>query len=409
MTPRTQLACLAALALAGGLAGTPACTRPVTLPSPSAAAVATAATSPSPGAEGDLPAPFPSAGASEAPEPSFVSTPGPSAGPARVGLPPGTAGAGSLVAAPNVGQALPASAGPSPSPTPTPLVASAQPERTTVISVAKQRAALTKLVAALEASGLAPSLLDTGPYTVFAPTNAAFDALPAGTYAALLKPENKGRLLKVLMYHVVPGAYYADVLRDGQLGTQEGQKVTVDVGAFGIMFGDARVTQGDDRATNGVIHQIDRVLIPPDLGPEAANVVELVNRLDTHKTLAKALDLAGLVDALKGTGPFTLFAPTDAAFEKLPPGVAARLLLLEHKDKLAELLKYHAVPQLVPSEKLRDGGLPTLNGAGLPVIVTGQTAPRVAGGTVALADTFAGNGVVHVVDTVLVPPGYQFP
>ena len=406
MPHRPPIVPLLVLALVGGLAGTPACTRPVTLPSPTSVPVDPAASG-SPAAPDDsgLPAPFPSPSAGDAVDPSQVSTAAPSLGPARLPLPPGKAG--TLVAAPSPPPGAPGAA--SPTPTPTPVIPSPVVERTTVVSVAKGRAELTKLVAALEASGLAASLLDQGPFTVFGPTNAAFDAMPAGTYAALLRPENKGRLLKVLTYHVVPGAYYADVLRDGPLGTQEGQKVLIDVGAFGIMFGDARVVKGDDKATNGVIHQIDRVLIPPDLGPEAADVVALIGKLENQKTLTQALDLALLVDAHKGTGPFTVFAPTDGAFEKLPEGVLARLLRPENKAQLAELLKYHVVPQLVPSERLRDGGLQTLNGAGLPVVVTGQSAPRVAGGTVALADTVAGNGVVHVVDTVLVPPGFQFP
>lgn len=412
MAHRAPLATFVLLALVGGLAGTPACTRPVTLPSPSAAAVDVAAKSPSPDAEPDAsPGPFGSTRPADTPDPSLVATAAPSAGPPRVQLPAGTGAGGVFVVASPPAPAPGTSTAPGATPTPVPTVAvpSVEPERTTVVGVAKQRAELSKLVAALEASGLAPSLLDKGPYTLFGPTNAAFDALPAGTYASLLKPENKGRLLKVLTYHVVPGSYYADLLRDGGLGTQEGQKVQVDVGAFGIMYGDARVVKGDDKATNGVVHQIDRVQIPPDLGPEAATVVELLTKLGTHELLVQGIDLAGLTDALKATGPFTLFAPTDGAFDKLPAGVAERLFRPENKEKLVELLKYHVVPELVPGSKLRDGGLPTLQGSGLPVIVTGQAAPRVAGGTVALLDTFAGNGVVHVVDTVLVPPGYQFP
>ncbi|MEO5911828.1 MAG: fasciclin domain-containing protein [Pelobium sp.] len=122
----------------------------------------------------------------------------------------------------------------------------------------------TTLVAAVKAAGLVETLSGTGPFTVFAPTNEAFDALPAGTVDNLLKPEMKGDLTKVLTYHVVSGALKAADLTDGmELTTVEGQKLKVTIKDGVVMVGDAKVTIADVVSSNGVTHVIDKVLLPP--------------------------------------------------------------------------------------------------------------------------------------------------
>lgn len=121
----------------------------------------------------------------------------------------------------------------------------------------------TTLVAAVKAAGLVETLSGEGPFTVFAPTNAAFDALPAGTVDNLLKPEMKGDLTKVLTYHVVPGSYKAADLKDGmELTTVEGEKLKVSVKDGKVMVGSANVTIADVISSNGVTHVIDAVLLP---------------------------------------------------------------------------------------------------------------------------------------------------
>ncbi len=121
----------------------------------------------------------------------------------------------------------------------------------------------TTLVAAVTAADLAETLSGTGPFTVFAPTNAAFDALPAGTVDGLLKPENKGDLTKILTYHVVAGSYKAADLTDGmELTTVEGEKLKVSVKDGMVMVGGANVTTADVLSSNGVTHVIDAVLMP---------------------------------------------------------------------------------------------------------------------------------------------------
>ncbi len=121
----------------------------------------------------------------------------------------------------------------------------------------------TTLVAAVKAADLVETLSGAGPFTVFAPTNAAFDALPAGTVEGLLKPENKGKLAKILTYHVVAGALKAADLTDGmELTTVEGEKLKVSVKDGIVMVGNAKVTTADVVSSNGVTHVIDAVLMP---------------------------------------------------------------------------------------------------------------------------------------------------
>jgi uncharacterized surface protein with fasciclin (FAS1) repeats len=121
------------------------------------------------------------------------------------------------------------------------------------------------LVEAVKAAGLTEELSGKGPYTVFAPTDAAFAALPKGTVEMLLKPENKEVLKKVLTYHVVAGAVDSGTLKSGQVKTVEGSSVKVRVSGSDVTVNDAKVTSPDIKATNGVIHVIDKVIIPPDM------------------------------------------------------------------------------------------------------------------------------------------------
>ncbi|MCA3452891.1 MAG: fasciclin domain-containing protein [Rhodobacter sp.] len=132
-----------------------------------------------------------------------------------------------------------------------------------IVEIAASNDQFSTLVAAVSAAGLVDTLEGDGPFTLFAPTNDAFAALPAGTVENLLKPENKDQLVKVLTYHVVPGAVTSDQLAGKRIdvATVQGQTVAVN-GTNGVRVNNARVTQADIIASNGVIHRIDRVLLP---------------------------------------------------------------------------------------------------------------------------------------------------
>jgi len=143
-------------------------------------------------------------------------------------------------------------------PAPTP------PGGKTIVELAVATPDLSTLVTALTAAGLVGTLNGVGPFTVFAPTNEAFAALPAGTVANLLKPENKAQLVDILTYHVVSGSVLAKDLSDGEMiATVEGKSVEARVSGNDIFINSARVMTADIAATNGVVHVIDRVLLPP--------------------------------------------------------------------------------------------------------------------------------------------------
>ena len=134
----------------------------------------------------------------------------------------------------------------------------------TIVDVAAANPDFTTLVAAVKAAGLAETLSGPGPFTVFAPTNEAFAALPAGLVDKLLKPENKAVLAKILTYHVLASKVMAADVQHGKVATVEGGTITIDT-MSGVKVNDAKVTATDIAASNGVIHVIDKVLVPADV------------------------------------------------------------------------------------------------------------------------------------------------
>ena len=134
-----------------------------------------------------------------------------------------------------------------------------------IVELASETPQLSTLVTAVTAAGLAETLSGEGPFTVFAPTNEAFAALPEGVLEDLLKPENKEKLVAVLTYHVVSGNVMSSDLSDGlKANTVEGQSVTFDL-SEGVKVNDATVAMADVKASNGVVHVIDRVILPPSM------------------------------------------------------------------------------------------------------------------------------------------------
>ena len=267
-----------------------------------------------------------------------------------------------------------------------------------IVDTAVGAGKFTTLVTALKAAGWAEPLMGEGPFTVFAPTDEAFAKLPKGTVETLLKPENKGKLAAILKYHVVKGAWTAaDVSKLEQAVTLNGQRVDIMAKGGKVMIDGATVAMADVKASNGVIHAIDTVLMPSD-----KDVIETAVGAGKFTTLATALKAAGLVDALKGEGPFTVFAPTDAAFAKLPKGALEDLLKPENKDKLASILKYHVVSGRVYSgDAVKAGTAGTLQGSS--VTITSSGAVMIDGARVTDADMDASNGVIHVIDSVIMP------
>ncbi len=140
--------------------------------------------------------------------------------------------------------------------------ATAKPADETVVAIAAGNADFSTLVAAVKAAGLADTLNGTGPFTIFAPTNAAFEKLPKGTVEDLLKPENKAKLTAVLTYHVVAGKVLAADVKTGMVKTVQGGELDVKVAGGGVTVNGAKVVKTDIIGTNGVIHVIDSVVLP---------------------------------------------------------------------------------------------------------------------------------------------------
>ena len=132
-----------------------------------------------------------------------------------------------------------------------------------IVEVAQGAGSFTTLVSAIKAAGLADTLSGDGPFTVFAPTDDAFKALPEGTLDNLLKPENKPKLQSILKYHVISGKVMAEDVESGKVDTLEGSKAEIEVTDEGVTYGGANVTKTDVKASNGVIHVIDKVVMPP--------------------------------------------------------------------------------------------------------------------------------------------------
>ena len=229
----------------------------------------------------------------------------------------------------------------------------------------------------------------------------AFSAIQ-GDVDNLLKPENKDQLTKVLTCHVVKGTMMAKDLKDGQeLTTLDGSKLKVAMMSDGkIMVGDAHITTADVAASNGVVHLIDKVILPTKPMAKAKDIVAVA--AEGAKTLAAAVIAAGLVETLQGTGPYTVFAPSDAAFAAIQADVD-KLLKPENKAKLSKILTYHVVSGKTMAADLKDGQMiTTVEGSKLKVTIKDGKV-MINNATVISADVPASNGVIHIIDKVVMP------
>ncbi len=255
------------------------------------------------------------------------------------------------------------------------------------------------LLAAAKAAGLVDTL-KSGPITVLAPTDAAFAKLPKGTVENLLKKENRGLLKAILTYHVIPGKVKAkDVVKLTSARTANGQQVDIKVAKGKVMIDKAKVIKTDIKASNGVIHVLDSVIMP-----STDDIIATAGKAGAFNTLAAAVRAAGLVETLKGKGPFTVFAPTDEAFAKLPDGTLNSLLKPENRSQLQAVLTYHVVPGRVFSDQaLKVGAAKTIQGGAI-TIEKKSSGVFINGARLVKADVDASNGVIHVIDSVLLPP-----
>ena len=274
----------------------------------------------------------------------------------------------------------------------------------TVVDIVVNSEDHTLLEAAVGAANLVDALSAEGPFTVFAPTDAAIAALVEAleiTAEDLLALPDLG---EILQYHVVAGAAMSGDLSDGQeIETLLGENVTVTIDMdMNVFINNAQVTVADIEAGNGVVHVIDAVLLPP--APVTNTVVDVIVNSEDHTLLEAAVIEAGLVEALSAEGPFTVFAPTDAAITALIEALEITAEDLLALPNLGDILQYHVVAGAAMSGDLTDGQeIETLLGSNVTVTINAEGV-FINDAQVTVADIEADNGVVHVIDAVLLPP-----
>ena len=268
-----------------------------------------------------------------------------------------------------------------------------------IVETAVSAGKFNTLVAAVKAADLAGALSGHKQLTVFAPTDEAFAALPAGTVENLLRPENKQQLVDILTYHVVPGRVNAkDAFDLTSAKTLNGQRAAIDFKGAALKIDNATINITDIQCSNGVIHVIDSVILP-----SSDTIPAIAQSANQFNTLLAAVGAAGLADVLGSKGPFTVFAPTDEAFSKLPKGTVETLLQPENKQKLIDILKYHVVSgRVYASDAVRAERANTLLGPQVNVSLSADGA-KVNDAKLVKVDIEASNGVIHVVDSVLLP------
>lgn len=275
-----------------------------------------------------------------------------------------------------------------------------------IVEVAQNTPDLSILVEAVVAAGLAPTL-STGSLTVFAPTNAAFAALLTElgvSKEALLA--DKPLLTAVLTYHVLGSTVPLASVPVGKAIAPVGGGFFKIESTGGLKITDGRnrvsnITATDIQARNGVVHLVDRVLLPAN-----QNIVATAQALPDFSILVEAVVAAGLVDTLQGTGPFTVFAPTNAAFAALLTELGvSKTALLADKALLTKVLTYHVVGARVLKAEVPVGAaIATAQGQTFVVDASLKiTDQKQRATSIVATDVFTSNGVIHVVDRVLLP------
>lgn len=291
------------------------------------------------------------------------------------------------------------------------------PATNTIVDVAVANGNFTILTAALTRAGLVDDLQGTGPFTVFAPTDAAFAASGITLNDVNTMPVDE--LDDILLYHVVSGEVGSSQV-PARANALSGITLLFDT-TSGVQVNDATVVTADVQADNGVIHVIDSVLIPPDIAAMAghAGLTELLTVVGAASAIPQGTALTPSGTLAIGAAlaspdvDLTVFAPTNAAFDAIA-SVAATLT----EDQLRDVLLYHVIGSPVTSSQLTNGDVATLLdllGAASPDLTVSTTGPTVTGcgntaaANIGPADIVATNGVIHLVDAVLLPIGSSCP
>ncbi|MGB6220592.1 MAG: CIA30 family protein [Haloferula sp.] len=282
-----------------------------------------------------------------------------------------------------------------------------KPQSNSIVSLAVADGRFKTLATALGEAKLVEALSGDGPFTVFAPTDKAFSKLPKGTVEELLKPENREKLQAILKYHVIADSVdLSTALKAGKAGTLQGGELAIAFSKGSVRVNDATLIDANIKGSNGIIHVIDSVLLPPAPKNDIANVAK---RAGKFKTLLAAVEAAGLSDALSSEGPLTILAPTDEAFAALPKGTIESLLKKENREQLTKILSTHAIKGKVSAgDALNAKSATALSGEALDFAIEDGSF-KVNGSTILKTDIDCDNGVIHVIDKVLLPEKKTMP
>lgn len=273
-----------------------------------------------------------------------------------------------------------------------------------IVETAMADPQFSTLVAAVSKAGLVDALQADGPMTVFAPTNDAFEALFAQLGVNGVDDLTAEQLTPILLYHVIGAKVMAADVSTGYVPTlntsapDNNSVLLYAMAENGVQLNaSTNVILADVMASNGVIHVIDKVLLPVD-------VVDIASQNSNFSILVEAVVKAGLVDALKGDGPFTVFAPTNAAFEKLFMDLGVNGISDLTAEQLTPILLYHVVNANVRADMVSSGMVPTLNpDAKISISISEDGVMLNENSKVIATDVQGTNGVIHVIDAVILP------
>ncbi|MBK7031345.1 MAG: fasciclin domain-containing protein [Bacteroidales bacterium] len=277
------------------------------------------------------------------------------------------------------------------------------PAEKNLVQVAQADNQFSTLVAALQKAGLVSTLEGTGPFTVFAPTNDAFNALFAQLGVSGLSDLSADALKPILLNHVLSGTVKAADISTGYFATANSfgpnstnVKVFIQKSS-NVMVDQSKVTAADVMASNVVIHVVDKVILP------ASIVSHAINNPD-FSILVQAVVKASLVDALSATGPYTVFAPTNAAFNALFATLGVSGISDLTPEQLSPILLYHVVSGNITASQVTSGNVPTLKEGSSISIVAGASGVKLNNSSnVVATDVQGSNGVIHAIDAVILP------
>ena len=270
-----------------------------------------------------------------------------------------------------------------------------------VVTTALSDGRFKTLTKVLTSAKLVETLRGEGPFTVFAPTDEAFDKLPAGVVSNLMKPESAEELTAILKYHVLAGSVkLAGALGAKSANTLTGEGISITFSDGRIRVNESNLVNSDIQCSNGIVHVIDSVLLPPK---PASDLVAIAKRSGKFNTLLAAVEAAGHSDTLTGAANITVFAPTDEAFNKLPEGTLESLLKPENRKTLQTILAMHVLNGRVSAgDALNAEQAQSLSGESLKFGIKDGLL-KVNSSTIVSVDIVAENGVIHVIDSVLLP------